>query len=429
MKKATLRARLIVILHRLFLALFYLLLRATVGFYCRIRFRPRYFRPREVRRLRTPYMVLADHVHPMDMFINGLGLRPVIHWVAADANFRTPFMKFTMTVLAGAIAKSKNKSDMVTLSRMKLLADIGCVIGVYQEGERSWDGVGLPPVKGTDKLIRFLKIPVVYAHLEGAYLEHPRWSWSGNKTRINVRYELLISGEEVRAMNLTEITDRITEAGSYDEWAYQRKAARPLRGGKRAEHFELVGFVCPDCRSVNTLRSEGNDFACSKCALSGSINAMGSFDWLRPPKEWPGGEPFENLRDWNLWQIDYYEKTIESLYGNQPETPADPGSHLFWEDEGTVHLSRGNRGRRLTDMGIGSARFYGDRIEFESPDHHLVMPLTSISAFSVFKQFYTEFYYDHLLYRFDFTNRSVSGYKWMMLFNLISDWNRENQLK
>jgi len=402
------------VLHRVFLALFYILLRSTVGLYCRIRFRPRYIRPKEVRRLRTPYVVLADHVHPMDMFINGLGIRPVIHWVAADANFRTPFMKFVMTVLAGAVAKSKNRSDMVTLSKLRLLTGIGSVIGVYQEGERSWDGVGLPPVPGTDKLIRFLKVPVVYAHLQGAFLEHPRWKWKGNRTRISVRYEVLIRPDEAGALPLSEISRRITAASGYNEWTYQKEAAVPLKANRRAEHVELVCFLCPGCRSVNTLKSAGNEFACQSCGCSGSVNILGGFDWSVSPEKWPEGRPFENVRDWTLWQLNHYGEQIA-------DSSLNPGEVLFWEDLDTVHLTRGKRNRKPEDLGVGTARFYGDRIEFESDRISLSMPLESITSFSVFRQYYTEFYHNQLLHRFTFTSRSVSGYKWLMLFRLTSD--------
>jgi 1-acyl-sn-glycerol-3-phosphate acyltransferase len=322
-------------------------------------------------------------------------------------------MKFVMTVLAGAIAKSKNRSDMVTLSRMKLLTETGCVIGVYQEGERSWDGVNLPPVKGTDKLIRFLKIPVVYAHLEGAYLDHPRWSWSGNRTAIKVRYELLINPDEIDRMSLGEIARRLDEAGTYNEWTYQEKASQPLLGEKRAENCELVCFLCPGCQSVNTIRSAGNDFQCSHCGLGGSINRLGSFDWDQPPEEWPEGRSFDNIRDWNLWQINFYKKKTDEINGEIP--------HLFWEDRGTVFLSRGNRHRQMEHVGLGSARFFSDRIEFESAENTIIMPLDSITSFSVFKQFFTEFYYNKTLYRFSFSNRSVSGYKWLMLYRMITE--------
>ncbi len=441
------RAKCAAVLHRIFLFFFYLLLRSTVGLYCRIRYRVRYHRPREVRRLRTPYVVLADHVHIMDMFFIGLGLRPVIHWVAADANFRTPFMKFVMTFLAGAVAKSKNRSDMITLSRMKLLTDIGSVIGIYQEGERSWDGVSLPPVPGTDKLIRFLKVPVVYAHLEGAFLNHPRWSWKSNRNRVNVRYELVIDRNEVKNMPLSEITDRIGRAGTYNEWEYQKKAALPLGTDTRAEHLELVCFLCPKCRSVNTLVSQGNTFSCSACGMNGVVDSFGSLVWHDEPEAWPQGKPFENIRMWNLWQIDYYRRVVAELYpepieagtdasvssdyasarGDTAHTPPAArsagdvllGDHLFWEDANTVYLSRGRRNRRMKNLGLGTARFFGDRIEYESSEINLVMPLDTISSFSVFKQYYVEFYHNRVLYRFAFANRSVSGYKWLMLFRII----------
>jgi 1-acyl-sn-glycerol-3-phosphate acyltransferase len=416
MREANLPVKAALILHRIFLAIFYLLLKSTVGVFCRIKYRPRYIIPSEVRRLRTPYLVLADHVHVMDPFFNGLGLRPVIHWVAADANFRTPFMKFVMTFLAGAVAKSKNRSDMVTLSRLRMLADVGCVIGIYQEGERSWDGVAIPPVPGTDKLIRFLKIPVIYAHLEGAYLDHPRWSWSRNGGRITVRYELLIDSEEIGRLPLTEIRRRMEEAGSYDEWSLQDELRIPHRGRKRAENIELVCFTCPDCESVNTISSRGNRFSCSLCGLEGEVDEFMGIKWPggedKPPRE----KRFTHVRAWNVWQKNLYDTLIREKAS---------GEYLFWEDRDCVRLTRGKKGA-LKGHGIGTARFLGDRIEFQSPREILILPLADISSFSVFKQYYTEFYHDHLLYRFTFTDRSVSGYKWLMLFQLYIQFKKEN---
>lgn len=441
MKKAPFGRIVLVYLHRAFLIFFYhLILRPTAGTFTLLRFKPNYDVPREVRHIKPPFVVLADHVHPMDMFINGMGLLRIIHWVAADANFRTPFMNLVMTLLAGAVAKAKNKSDMVTLSRLKLLTETGNVIGVYQEGERSWDGVGLPPVPGTDKLIRFLKVPVIYCHLEGAYLEHPRWTWSGNKRPVNVRYEIVISPEEAGKLPLSEITRRIETVGRYDEWAYQAEARVPLRGNKRAENVELVCFLCPSCLSVNTLKSRGNSFSCSACGLQGGIDEFGWFEWsdAGTDNNWPTGKPFPTVRQWNLWQSDHYRQVLKTVYGPPGAGPGavfNPSEHLFWEDVKTVKISRGKRGRQMKLLGIGSARFYGDRIELDAAASsvpkagglRLSMPLDDISSFSVFKQFYAEFYFDRELYQLSFTSRSVSGYKWQMLFRMILEHKRQQK--
>ncbi len=433
MKKSIFSERTVTIAHKISLLFTFNLLRHTIGQYYRLKYRPQYERPEEVSKLKPPYILLADHVHSRDMVIISVVVPPAVHWVAADANFRTPFMKFMMSFMVGAVAKAKGKSDMVTLSKLKSLIETGSVIGIYQEGERSWDGVGLPPVSGTDKLIRFLKAPVVYAHLEGAYLEHPRWTWSSNKTPIKIRYELVINREEALTLPLSEIQERIIKTSGYDEWAYQAKARKPLKGQKRAENVELVCFLCPGCHSVNTLHAEGNDFACSSCGLEGSIDEFGSFQWPVPaasPVQWPGQDPFPNVREWNLWQIDFYHREIDRIYGLRGDGYGEGGSispseHLFWEDVDSVKLSRGNRGGRMKVLGTGTARLYGDRIEFDSDGTSLRIPLDDISAFSVFKQFYTEFYYDKRLYQFSFTNRSVSGYKWLLLFRMILERKQE----
>ncbi len=39
------------------------------------------------------------------MVIISVVVPPAVHWVAADANFRTPFMKFMMSFMVGAVAR------------------------------------------------------------------------------------------------------------------------------------------------------------------------------------------------------------------------------------------------------------------------------------------------------------------------------------
>lgn len=423
MKTDSLLRKILTVLHKVFLSAFYFLLRAGVRIHYRFKYRLHYEVPKELRRLKPPYLVLADHVHSKDMFFIGLALRPVIRWVAADANFRTPFMKFVMIVLAGAIAKSKNRSDMTTLSQMKFLSEMGCVIGVFQEGERSWDGVNLPPIRGTDKLIRFLKIPVVYVHLQGAYLDLPRWSWTSRGVPINIGFELLMDREEVNALPLSDIFRRITRAGEYNEWTHQLTAGSSLLGEDRAEHVELVCFLCPGCLSVNSIVSSGNKFVCNGCGLTGSIGRTGTFEWVRPPRIGPEETTIETIRDWNLWQMAHYRELLDGLGlgRNGSDDSPDAASFLFWEDRNTVRLRRGQRLGRLDDLGVGSARLYGDRIEFESSQIRIDLPLKDISSFSVFKQQYVEFFHDRLLHRFEFTTRSVSGYKWLLLFRMMWD--------
>jgi 1-acyl-sn-glycerol-3-phosphate acyltransferase len=416
MKKNTVILKAAVILHEIFLVIIQAFLRVVIGLFCLIKYRLNYHIPREVKKMKPPYIVMGDHVHLMDPFIHGLGLINVIHWVAADANFRNPLMKLVMISIAGAVAKSKNRSDMVTLSKLKLLVESGCAIGVYQEGERSWDGMGRPYVSGTDKLIRFLKVPVIYIHLEGAYLDHPRWSWSSNGAEIHVRYEIMIGREEAKEISLSEISRRIVETSKYNEWDYKSKGYQPLRGEKRAENLELVCFTCPQCHSINTLKSRGNDFSCSSCGLQGALDRFGEFIWNRVDFSRAGGVPFPTVREWNQWQIDYFKSRIASLNSESL------GKELFWEDRESVSLTRGKRKGRLKKMGTGTTRLFGNRIEFDCIGREtMIFPLENLSSFSVFKQYYTEFYYQKMLHRFTFTNRSVSGYKWLLLNRLLQE--------
>jgi 1-acyl-sn-glycerol-3-phosphate acyltransferase len=62
-------------------------------------------------------------------------------------------------------------------------------IGVYPEGERTWDGTLLPFKYNTIRFVRSIQVPIVIVKISGAFEVLPRWSHKiqGGNIRIEVQ--------------------------------------------------------------------------------------------------------------------------------------------------------------------------------------------------------------------------------------------------
>jgi 1-acyl-sn-glycerol-3-phosphate acyltransferase len=64
----------------------------------------------------------------------------------------------------------------------------GKAVGIYPEGERSWDAEIQPFRRGTIRLLLKAGVPIVPCGLAGAYDVWPRWSKKTRRMRIRVEF-------------------------------------------------------------------------------------------------------------------------------------------------------------------------------------------------------------------------------------------------
>jgi len=386
--------------HKILLIFFSAILRSIAWVLFRFQLHLRHERKTPLPGPGKPFLLLGDHVSYLDPFVISTGLLRTIRWIAADGNFRNPLMRFLMVFLVGAVAKTKNHSDMESLKQMKLIAETGGVIGLFPEGEMSWDGVNGGLVQGTDKLVRFLKIPVVYCHAEGLYLSRPRWSRKARPRPVKCTFEQIIDEKEVGTLKLSEIRARILSAIEYDDYRLQKEAPKVLKTSAPAEGMERFLFTCPQCRNINTLKSKGNRLFCEECGFSVEVDSYGLM------KE---DKPFDSCHQWNLWQIDRLKTAIQQ--GEGKEEP-------FWEDQG-MRLFKGKPKRKSRKVMEGSAAFYRDHIVLTNEQEEHIISMKELTGLNVFKAGYVEFLYRKMQYRLDFKSPHTSGVKWEILYRLL----------
>jgi len=370
-----------------------------------MRFNVKYNISREVRKIvRRGCIILPNHAISWDPVMVNAALFTGVHWVATEALFRKKFMNFFMNNISASIPKTKNRSDMEMLNLLQGYVKLNRPVGIFPEGQQTWDGKGLPAMAGTDKLIRFLKVPVVFVRSEGGFLTKPRWTKGTRRNQITYHYSIGIGPEEVKGMKLAEIKERLDGFLDYNEYELQKKRMIPLKSEKRAEHMELTLFTCPHCLQLGTLSSKGNRLSCSNCDYLVDVDEYGFFI-----KE--NQNPFFYTPvEWNAWQ----QKVLPDFI---KQTPA--GNALTSDEEVVLWTSRKRRPLVKTDA--GEASLFHDRIEFSGgKQEKRVFPLKDVTGMNVFKQQNVEFYFHQTLYRMELTQASSSSLKWLSLVDQLN---------
>jgi 1-acyl-sn-glycerol-3-phosphate acyltransferase len=369
-----------------------------------------------LKTLKPPYLVVANHVTTRDAFMLGTLLPQPVYWITSDGNMRSRLMRFLLRRV-GSIPKSKAIPDIETV---KLIVEVirkrKGVVGVFPEGQQSWDGHSLPLMSGTAKLLKLLKTPVVAAIIEGGYLSLPRWAWVHRRGRVRVEWKLLFSPGELAGLSVEEIDARLRAGLEHDEYEFQARERLPFYGPRRAEHLELGLFMCPVCESVASMRSSGVRLHCAACGSAWRLDRYGYLHVLGEARRArrlraaglagaahrEGEKRFSTIRDWDLWQGAAFTSLLAEAREDSP----------FLSDSGAL-LFRGRKMNPLRRVRSGTLVLYPDRLELATLiGERLSFPTATIAGAGVLKRNTLEFYSGRDLYQVRFPLRSISARKW-----------------
>jgi len=359
------------------------------------------------RRIRPPYLVIPNHVMTWDPVIVSCFVRSPIHFVASDANFRSSFFSWWLRRV-GAIAKSKLMDDFGTLRTvMRLLRD-GKVVGLYAEGQRTWDGRTQPIIPSTAKLVKAAKVPVIVPVMKGGYLSLPRWAFRSRRGGVVIDYRLALTRKEVMRMDVAAIRDRIESVMQHDEDQYQSEARIPYTNARAAEPLQLLLFTCPSCSALNTMKSERRRFFCTRCGYSVHFSVYGRFT-ADGASSSSGAAPVvhRTISAWSDAQTGF-------LHGYFAKLHEENDSEAIFADDGVL-LSTGYRMAKPHRIGLGRLELHLDGLLFSLPgEAERFFGWSEIRALNVVYQDQIEFYYRRRLIVLEFPSHDTSGYKYLL---------------
>ena len=182
-----------------------------------------------------PFILVANHQSYLDpIFAQALCPRP-LHTLAKSTQFTGKIMGWLMP-RTNAIPTRRYRIEPQAVRVVLRRLAAGDAVGVYPEGERSWDARIQPFRRGTIRLLLKSGVPVVPCGLAGTYDVLPRWSKSVRRSRVRVefgtpiRWPAMDDREERNAAlpEAAELLKRTLEDLSRWEPPGQGHAARPV---------------------------------------------------------------------------------------------------------------------------------------------------------------------------------------------------------
>lgn len=149
-----------------------------------------------------PFLLVANHQSILDpILIQAVCPRPV-HTMAKSTQFTSSIFAWLMPRLLSFPVRRFEIDPQAVRYVLRKLGE-GEAVGIYVEGERSWDGRLQPPRLGAVRLVLKAGVPVVPVSIRGAYDAWPRWHRSLRRETISIRF-----GETLDFPKLDRRSDR-----------------------------------------------------------------------------------------------------------------------------------------------------------------------------------------------------------------------------
>jgi 1-acyl-sn-glycerol-3-phosphate acyltransferase len=134
-----------------------------------------------------PFILVANHQSILDpILVQSACPRPV-HTLTKSSQFGTfPFGWLLPRILALPARRYRVDPQVVRLMLRRL--GQGEAVGIYPEGERTWDGTLQPIRRGTVRVLLRAGVPVVPCGISGAFHVWPRWGKLPRRGRVVLRF-------------------------------------------------------------------------------------------------------------------------------------------------------------------------------------------------------------------------------------------------
>jgi len=261
------RARKVKPRHWLLLLLIRLLFAVPIFIY--FHFRIRYFRLRK----KGPLLVLVNHATEFDVLLTDTMFDFPLYFVASEQLLNKGFVSWLLDYVFAPIPKSKSMSDISIVPRIMRVLNEGGNVCIFPEGNMTMTGTvsSMPPAIG--KLIKLLKVPVVFMETYGLYFSSPRWSRYRKFGPTGMKLKRFLEPREYEEMTGDELTELVRRELHVN--AFEQRPLRKYRGFRKAEGLERLLFTCPECGDPFSMKTRHSDLYCEKCGYRATYDIHG----------------------------------------------------------------------------------------------------------------------------------------------------------
>lgn len=149
-----------------------------------------------------PFLLVANHQSYLDPILIQAVVPRAMYTMAKSTEFSNPVIGYFLKRLKSfPVRRFQIDPQAVRIVLRHLQAGRG--VGIYVEGERTWDGRLQAPRLGTLRLLLKAGAPVIPCGISGAYDVWPRWHRRIRRGTIRIRF-----GEPMRLPQLDDRRDR-----------------------------------------------------------------------------------------------------------------------------------------------------------------------------------------------------------------------------
>ena len=251
--------------------------------------------------IRPPYLLLCNHNAFMDFKVASRAIWPARanYVVAIDGFARREWL----LRLIGCICTRKFTNDLALVHQLRHVVSRGDVAVIYPEARYSLCGTSavLP-----GKLVRVLKVPVVTLVCHGHHINSPFYHLPDHGVKgTQALMRCIVRPEELPGLSHEEITDRIRDALSYDDFRWQKEERIRVTYPKRAEGLHKVLYQCPSCQTEYRMTSKGTQLSCGACGKTWELSEYGELRALT------GETEFSHVPDWYEWERGNVRREVE----------------------------------------------------------------------------------------------------------------------
>jgi 1-acyl-sn-glycerol-3-phosphate acyltransferase len=354
-----------------------------------------------------PFLLLADHSNAFDPVAIGFRSPAPIRFMANIEGISPVAASFSD--LVGVYGRRKGGNDIGAFRRTLELACQGEAIGIFPEGDRSWDGATQAFRPGIARLAKRLGLPLVLVRQKGNYLARPRWARRPRSGPRTIEWAVF-DADEVGRLSTPLLEQVIAQALEKDDIKDALLEGRSFSGVRVAEGVERFLWRCPVCGRHDdaegrgtSLRGKGDEIRCERCGSRWELDANLRVRPLNVPLTLYRA-PILDLKDWSDWQRESIPELLSGGIGT-----GEPGREPRNFHASGVLLSR-LKGRALVRFGRGSLRLADGELLFESGDDRRIFLASEVRGFVDNFNVYSEFGYRGERWRLEFSGGNVA--KW-----------------
>jgi hypothetical protein len=275
----------------------------------------------------------------MDPFLLALSFKGPIFYVASDMIFSIKFWSKLIVYLVNPIPKTKYRSDMETIRDMIKIVKSKGTIGIFPEGNATFSGETQYMPESIAKLIKLLKIPVIFYHIEGGALTKPRWSHHVKRGKVIGYVHEFWPYEAYKDLSVDDINLHVKKALYVNDHALNEERKIRFKGKRLAEDIESSYFYCPNCHSLNTIYSNDNHVCCKECTFNVVYTPYGTFEKT-------------NQSTFFKTTIPWYEAQLKALHTKLDTMPKE--DYLFIDKDESIYTVE--RSKRKVFIGKASIK-------------------------------------------------------------------------